>query len=126
MQDKINKWATSLTERIMEIRLLNVDELTVSISTHIKLALKDCLEDQLVKDKKLLLDKKFQLQNSTGTNNESIRRDYMKLKIQVEAEDGMRYKLLQDNKLRELTAFLKENHPDAYEQFQSTQIKDKN
>jgi hypothetical protein len=111
IQDKISEWADSLTERVTQIRIVNVDEIRASISTHIKAALYDCLYEQIPESEKELNKLKTDLLK--GCNTEYIKSKIISAKEKLKKENQLFARLRTENQDKELVLWMKEKHNES-------------
>lgn len=112
---KIDKHAEALTERIIELRLLDVDKIKLAIDTHIKSALFDCLKIQIPDTEKKL--NKIKIKAASIRNNQELVPQLVYYKNKLKEEYKLYSELEQHYKLKHLISWVREKHPGSIEDF---------
>jgi hypothetical protein len=116
-QKLIDHWSESLTDRLLEVRYVDVDVMKKAIKTHFKAALFDLLKVQLSETHEQLSAAKEQYALSQGTNNYHIQAELVKLKRKLKQQNKL-YSTLEHNKrLKELTIWMRQHHEASLESF---------
>jgi hypothetical protein len=118
MENKIEEWSSSLTYRLIEIRLVDMSEMKQAIKTHIKSALYDCLRAQIPQTEKEKDKLKELLHSETDKKNKhSIMVELANLNKKLKTENKALNKLEHENRERELILWMREHHNDSLEKF---------
>ena len=106
----IEKWSESLSERIIEIRFIDKDEMKKAITAHVKAALFDCIKMQVSETGKKLKEAKLHYIEYGGGNNNHIQSEIISLKIKLKEERKFANYLVEENKYAELKKWVVNNH----------------
>jgi hypothetical protein len=118
----INLFSTSLAERLVEIRFVDINETKVAISTHIKAALYDLLKVQTKETEKKLFEAKKRFLSTKGDST-FVMNEIVQLKQKLKQENKLFAELDRQNQNKELILFLRKyNEPllmDFYKYYDS-------
>ncbi len=117
IEENIEVWANSLTERVIEIKHFDVEQMKTSIATHIKLALHDCLKMQISETEKKLVSMKVIMGHWAGGSQEEIKSRIVKLKAELKEQNKARSEIEQIEKLKEVLSWMNEKHPESLNDF---------
>lgn len=116
IEQQIDKWSENLANRVSEMKLMDIDQLKVSISTYMKLALHDCLKIDISELEQKLNKKKIIYANFKG-NSKFLQAEIISIKSKMKERNVMRSQMEQIEKLGMLIKYLNENHPDIIKPF---------
>lgn len=117
LNDKIDYWSKSLAERISEIRFLNLEDMSTAIKANLKMAMMDCLKAQLSATEKQRNEIKKNLYNLKGDQRAYRARKLSEINAKLKKENMLYSGLNNDNKAREMTLWMRENHPESILKF---------
>ncbi len=106
----IDYWSKNLTERLVEIRFIDIDDMKAAIRVHVKSALSACLKVQLSETKRKLDEVKDHYVNYGGGRNNHIQAEIISLKQKLKEENKLLSFLDNENKTRELVLWMRKNH----------------
>ena len=116
MEHKIEEWSSSLTYRLMEIKLVDVAEMKRTIKTHIKSALYDCLKCQISETEQELIKLKSELSKS----KKDVFQVGCKIAIlnqKLKAENKAFANLERENQAKELVLWMRKFHNESILEF---------
>lgn len=121
VEERINLWSDALAKRLIESRHFDLAEIKTVISSHLKLALHDCLKIN-ISDIERQLNQKKMIASTLQANREDtsrIQKEIIPLKAKLKEQNVLRYNIEQIEKLGELIIFLKQKDPALISEFRS-------
>ncbi len=109
VDDLINYWSEALSERLIEIRYIDMDEMKAAMTVHFKSALVDCLKIQISETEKKLVEAKLNYQNYGGGKNNYIQIEIIGLKKKLKEQNKLFYELEGDNFKKEMIKWMRIN-----------------
>ena len=114
LNDKIDSWAEALTERLIEIRLIDVAKIKTSLKTHLKLGLIDCLNLQITNTEKTRKELILKLNKTKGfENKQKIRNALTELNLKLKSEKMLYAELDRDRQAKEMVLWMRKKHPES-------------
>lgn len=111
LQSQIDLWADKLTMRISEIKMMDIDQMKLSISTYIKMALHDCLKIEISDLERELNQQKFIYQNFKG-DSRHIMAKIIDIKSKIKERNVMNNQIEQNEKLAFIINFIGDHYPE--------------
>ena len=115
VSEKIEEWSISLSDRIIEIRLFDIDQLRVSIKAHLKAAMYDCLRLQIPETERKLNELKSLICN--GKNVKTIEQKIIETRQSLKEQNKLYSNLDRDNCAKEMTLWMRKYHNDSLQDF---------
>lgn len=114
LNDKIDSWTEALTERLIEIRFIDVAEIKTSLKTHLKLGMIDCLNLQITNTEKTRKELILKLNKTKGIENkQKIRNVLTELNLKLKSEKMLYAELDRDRQAKEMVLWMREKHPES-------------
>lgn len=110
VEELIDFWAKSLSDRLIEIRFIDIDEMKASIKVHLKSALFDCLKVQLPQTEQKLIEIKKKYVSHVGGSNNHIQSEIIHLKQKLKEENKLLAHLDRENQAREMAIWFRKHH----------------
>lgn len=113
----ISYWSESLSERLVEIRFIDIDEMKAAMKVHLKSALFDCLKIQLPDVEKKLIEAKRNYVTNGGGRNNHIQDEIIALKAQLKEKNKLLSTLEKFERIKQSNKWMAENHPESFKEF---------
>lgn len=117
VEEIINHWAESLSERLVEIRFIDIDEMKASMKVHLKSALFDCLKIQISQTEKKLIEAKKRFTQSFGSPNNHIQNEIISLKAKTKEQQKLMSALERSERIKQQNKWMLEKHPESFKEF---------
>ena len=117
IDDKIDSWAESLTQRIMETNFLDNSEIKTVVKVHFKQAMIESLQCQQSSNQKKRNKLVKQLPLLSGIQKVRLQFELAKLKETIKKENKLFAEIDRDRQAKEMTVWMRENHPESIELF---------
>lgn len=111
INQKIDFWSKSLSERIIEMKFVDVNEINSIISIYLKGAMYDCLREQIPETQRKLNELK--IKTSKNGNKQVDVRELISVKQKLKEENEMYANLDRENMGREMALWMREKHPES-------------
>lgn len=113
LNDKIDSWVESVTERLIEIRFIDVAEIKTSLKTHFKMAMLDSLKLQITNTETERKDKIARLKIAKGSTKVKIQESLSEINYRLKAENKLYAELDRDRQAKEMVLWMREHHPES-------------
>lgn len=113
LNDKIDSWIESLTERLIEIRFFDVAEIKASLKTHFKIAMMDSLKMQISQTQFELDEIRYAMNTYKGYEKAEKMKRLGELRIKLKAENKLYAELDRDRQAKEMVLWMRERHPES-------------
>lgn len=117
VEDIINYWAENLSERLVEIKFIDIDEMKASMKVHLKSALFDCLKIQLSETEKKLVEAKRKFTQTIGRSNNHIQDEIISLKAKTKEQWKLMSELERSERIKQQNKWMIERHPQSFKEF---------
>lgn len=117
IENQISFWSSSLSERLLEIRFIDIDEMKAAMSVHLKSALYDCLNIQTSDIEKKLIDAKKRYVSSGGGKNNHIQGEIIQLRAKLKEQNKLGDTLEKFERIKQQNKWMIERHPDSFKEF---------
>ena len=111
LNDKIDSWTESLTERLIEIRFFDVAEIKTSLKMHFKMAMLDSLKMQITQTQAEFEEIRYAMNSYKGYEKAEKMKRLGELRIQLKAENKLYAELDRDRQAKEMALWMREHHP---------------
>lgn len=113
LNDIIDSWTESLTERLIEIRFFNVAEIKTSLKVHFKIAMLECLKMQITNAETERKEKIERLKFAKGISKVKIQQSLAEVNYRLKAENKLYAELDRDRQAKEMILWMREHHPES-------------
>lgn len=113
LNDKIDSWTESLTERLIEIRFFDVSEIKTSLKVHFKSAMLDCLKIQISQTQAEFDEIRYAINNFKGREKAEKMKRLGELRIKLKAENKLYAELDMDRQAKEMVLWMRKHHPES-------------
>lgn len=113
LNDKIDSWAEALTERLIEIRFIDVAEIKTSLKMHFKIAMLDSLKLQIRNTETERKQKIERLQIAKGSTRVKIQEALSEINYRLKSENKLYAELDRDRQAKEMALWMRKNHPES-------------
>ena len=113
LNERIDIWVESLTERLIEIRFFDVEKIKVSLKSHFKMAMMDSLKIQISKTEAERNEKILMLKTAKGSTATSLKEIMSKINIKLKSENKLYAELDRDRQAKEMVLWMREKHPQS-------------
>lgn len=117
VENLIDHWSSSLAERLIEIRFIDIDEMKAAMKVHLKSALFDCLKIQLPEVEKKLIEAKRNYVTNGGGRNNHIQEEIISLKAQTKERWKLLETLEKSERIKQSNKWMMERHPESFKEF---------
>lgn len=117
VEQLIQYWSTSLSERLIEIRFVDVDDMKAAMSSHLRSALFDCLKIQLPETEKKLNEAKRKYVSKHAGNTKIIQKEIIDLKAKLKEQNKLLHTLEKFERIKQQNKWMLERHPESFREF---------
>ena len=117
LNDKIDAWTESLTERLVEIRFFDVAEMRAALKTHFKMAMVDSLNMQILQTQIEFDEIRYAMNTYKGYEKAQKMKRLGELRVKLKAENKLYAELDRDRQAKEMTIWMREHHPESTSSF---------
>jgi hypothetical protein len=113
LNDKIDSWTEALTERLIEIRFIDVAEIKTSLKTHFKMAMIDSLKMQISQTQVEHDEIRYAMNSYKGYEKAEKMKRLGELRIKLKAENKLYAELDRDRQAKEMALWMRKHHPES-------------
>ena len=117
VENLIDQWSKSLSERLIEIRFIDIDDMKAAMKVHLKSAIFDCLKIQLPDTEQALIAAKNHYVTYGGGSNNHIQSNIITLKQKLKEENKLFAHLDRDNCAKEMALWMRKHHEQSLIEF---------